>query len=151
MLLMLYCYVYILFHFILLTVGSLIYFCRVPGNFHIEARSKHHNLNPAMANLSHVVNELSFGTPLNRNQQRRVESLPKAYFNKDSLAPMNDILYMSSKLHQAFHHYIKVVSTQIEAGSRYSGKDAIQVYQIVQSSQVMNVSATPLDITTSDL
>jgi len=93
-----------------------------------------------MANLSHVVNELSFGTPLNRNQQRRVEALPKEYFNKDSLAPMNDVLYQSSKLHQAFHHYIKVVSTQIEAGSRYSGKDAIQVYQMVQSSQVMNVS-----------
>lgn len=112
----------------------------MPGNFHIEARSKHHNLNPAMANLSHVVNELSFGTPLNRNQQRRVESLPSTYFNSNSMAPMNDVMYLSTKLHQAFHHYIKVVSTQIEAGSRYSGKDAIQVYQMVQSSQVMNVS-----------
>jgi hypothetical protein len=34
---------------------------RVPGNFHIETRSKHHNLNPVLSNLSHVVNHLSFG------------------------------------------------------------------------------------------
>ncbi len=40
---------------------------RVPGNFHIEARSKHHNLNPAMSNLSHVVNHLSFGPLLTKN------------------------------------------------------------------------------------
>ena len=38
-------------------------FCfRVPGNFHIEARSKHHNLNSLLANMSHTVNHLSFGT-----------------------------------------------------------------------------------------
>ena len=37
---------------------------RVPGNFHLEARSKTHNLNAAMTNLSHIVNHLSFCTPL---------------------------------------------------------------------------------------
>eukprot|EP01041_Mallomonas_annulata_P009182 gene9182-19039_t len=37
---------------------------RVPGNFHIESRSKHHNMNPAMANMSHIVNHLSFGPVL---------------------------------------------------------------------------------------
>jgi hypothetical protein len=37
---------------------------RVPGNFHLEARSNVHNLNPTMANLSHVVHQLSFGTPI---------------------------------------------------------------------------------------
>ena len=37
---------------------------RVPGNFHIEARSKNHNLNAAMTNLSHIVNHLSFGEPI---------------------------------------------------------------------------------------
>lgn len=38
---------------------------RVPGNFHIEARSDYHNLNPFNSNLSHVVNWLSFGPMLN--------------------------------------------------------------------------------------
>ena len=33
----------------------------MPGNFHIESRSKFHNLNPEMSNLSHTVNHLSFG------------------------------------------------------------------------------------------
>jgi hypothetical protein len=44
---------------------------------------------------------------------------------------------MNKKLHQAFHHYIKVVSTQLELGMRYHGKDAIQAYQMVQTSQIM--------------
>ena len=45
---------------------------RVPGNFHIEARSLHHNLNAAMTNLSHVVNHLSFGTPLASSTERQL-------------------------------------------------------------------------------
>lgn len=31
---------------------------RVPGNFHLEMRSKHHNINPSAANLSHIVRNL---------------------------------------------------------------------------------------------
>lgn len=37
---------------------------RVPGNFHIEARSKYHNLNPTLTNVSHVVHDLTFGPPM---------------------------------------------------------------------------------------
>ena len=43
---------------------------RVPGNFHIEARSNFHNINPVMANLSHVVNQLSFGPILSKNDMK---------------------------------------------------------------------------------
>jgi hypothetical protein len=131
---------------------------RVPGNFHIQARSKHHNLNPAMANLSHVVNELSFGPMLTKAMVRRLDDLNKEYFDKTSIEPINGIAYRNTALHQAYHHYIKVchsfpdispclsfvsiiqvVSTHIEAGARYSGKDAILVYQMVHSAQVMQV------------
>ena len=112
---------------------------RVPGNFHIEARSKHHNLNPAMANLSHFVSELSFGNPLTKGMQHRLETLPKEYFDMSTVEPINGVAYVNKQLHQAYHHYIKVVSTHIEAGARYSGKDAILVYQMVQSSQIMQV------------
>jgi hypothetical protein len=45
---------------------------RVPGNFHIEARSNFHNINPVMANLSHVVNQLSFGPPLSKSDLKLV-------------------------------------------------------------------------------
>ena len=43
---------------------------RVPGNFHIEARSSYHDLNPAMANLSHQVHSLSFGPVMNNKTKR---------------------------------------------------------------------------------
>ena len=81
---------------------------RVPGNFHIEARSKHHNLNPVMSNISHVVNHLSFGPALSRNALRKVDEVPKQYFAIDSTKPMDGNVYVNDKLHTAFHHYIKV-------------------------------------------
>jgi hypothetical protein len=83
---------------------------RVPGNFHIEARSKHHNLNPVMSNMSHVVNHLSFGPALSRNALRKVEEVPKQFFNIESTKPVDGNIYVNSKLHTAFHHYIKVCS-----------------------------------------
>ena len=45
---------------------------RVPGNFHIEARSSYHNLNPVMANLSHQVHTLSFGPVMNQKTKKSV-------------------------------------------------------------------------------
>jgi hypothetical protein len=81
---------------------------RVPGHFHIEMRSKHHNINPPMTNLSHVVNHLSFGPILPRSATRQLESLPSEFFSMQSTQPMNDGFYLNGKLHQAFHHYIKV-------------------------------------------
>lgn len=110
---------------------------RVPGNFHIEARSKNHNMNPAMANLSHIVNHLSFGPLLSRNAQRRLAEIPEQFFDMDSTMPINGNVYMNTKLHQAFHHHIKVVATQFEVGSRYRGKDAILAYQMVEAAQIM--------------
>lgn len=110
---------------------------RVPGNFHIEARSKHHNLNPVMSNISHVVNHLSFGPALSRAQTRRVDELPKEFFDIESTRPFDDNEYTIKKLHTAYHHYIKVVGTRMEIGARYTGKDAILAYQVVQNSQLM--------------
>lgn len=49
---------------------------------------------------------------------------------------MNDRMYLNTKLHQAFHHYVKVVSTNVDLG----GRDSILAYQMVQSSQIMSVS-----------
>jgi hypothetical protein len=46
---------------------------RVPGNFHIEARSKYHNLNPPLTNVSHVVHELTFGPPITKEYRRKLE------------------------------------------------------------------------------
>jgi thiol-disulfide isomerase/thioredoxin len=84
---------------------------RVPGNFHIEARSLHHNLNAAMTNLSHIVNHLSFGTPLARDLQRKVSKYPQF----QSTYPLDGGAFISVDYHQAHHHYSKVVSTHFEA------------------------------------
>ena len=90
-----------------------------------------------MANMSHVVNHLSFGPSLSRGALRRVEEVPSNFFSIESTRPMDDKIFLNEKLHQAHHHYIKAISTHLEIGSKYQGKDAILAYQMVQSSQVM--------------
>jgi protein disulfide-isomerase-like protein len=108
---------------------------RVPGHFHIEMRSKHHNINPPGTNLSHVVNHLSFGPILPRSATRQLESLPAEFFSMQATQPMNDRYYVNPKLHQAYHHYIKVVSTTLAPKRRTS--EPILAYQMVSSSQMM--------------
>jgi hypothetical protein len=110
----------------------ILYIFRVPGNFHIQARSNHHNLNPILANLSHVVNNLSFGPVLSRVNIRKLEAIPNEFFDFEATQPFNGNVYLNTKIHQAFHHYIKVVSTHIVDHS-------ILAYQMVQSSQIMQV------------
>eukprot|EP01042_Synura_sphagnicola_P001410 gene1410-1606_t len=110
---------------------------RVPGNFHIEARSRHHNLNPVTANVSHVVNHLSFGPVLTTAMSEKVVEVPSQFFDPKATHPMDSNVYVNNKLHQAYHHYIKVVSTSMELGRKYQGRNSILAYQLVQSSQIM--------------
>jgi hypothetical protein len=121
---------------------------RVPGNFHIEAKSVNHNLNAAMTNLTHRVNHLSFGepitklpphmenTPTKRKVKRVLKQVPEEHkqFN-----PMDDKEYITKSFHQAFHHYIKVVSTHLNMGSSDSANDvnSIVVYQMLEQSQIV--------------
>lgn len=114
-------------------------FCRVPGNFHIEMRSKHHNINPTAANLSHVVNHLSFGPVLTSSASRKLSQLPDEFFQMKNLNPLDEHMYRNDKLHQAFHHYLKVVSTTLDLGGRHSANNSILAYQMVGSSQMMMV------------
>lgn len=107
-------------------------------------RSKHHNINPSLANLSHVVNHLSFGPVLPRNHARALEAIPNEYFDMKSTTPMDDKHYTNNKLHQAFHHYIKVVSTTLTQNTRRRKRDPILAYQMVQSSQIMQVGVVPI-------
>lgn len=46
---------------------------RVPGNFHIEARSKYHNLNPSLTNVSHIVHDLTFGPPMTKEYRAKLK------------------------------------------------------------------------------
>lgn len=108
---------------------------RVPGNFHIEAKSKNHNLNAAMTNLSHVVNHLSFGEPIqafNRKTKRILKQVPEEH---QQFNPMDATRYPTTAFHQAFHHYIKVVSTHLNMGA--SEANSMVTYQFLEQSQIV--------------
>jgi len=116
---------------------------RVPGNFHIEAKSKNHNLNSAMTNLTHVVNHLSFGEPLDVKARRAKRILKQVPEEHKQFNPMDDSVYITKEFHQAFHHYIKVVSTHLNV--RSSEANQMLTYQFLEQSQIVyyDVSNVP--------
>lgn len=107
---------------------------RVPGNFHIEARSKNHNLNAAMTNLTHRVNHLSFGEMgINPTRQvkRALKQIPESL---QQFSPLDNKYYPNDEFHQAYHHYIKVVSTHLNVGS----SELPTLYQFLEQSQIVS-------------
>ena len=108
---------------------------RVPGNFHIEANSKNHNLNAAMTNLSHIVNHLSFGEPMEGNNHKTKRILKQVPKEHQQFNPMDGGMFTTTEYHQAFHHYIKVVSTHLNMGSSESNN--MVTYQFLEQSQVV--------------
>lgn len=114
-------------------VSGSLFVNRVPGNFHVHASSVNHNINPAMTNLTHIVNHLSFGSlpsQLSRSQRKYVQP------NLPSLQPLNDITFPTSAYHQAYHHAIKVVSTN------FYDKNSITMHQFLEQSQLVYFSET---------
>jgi len=108
---------------------------RVPGNFHIEAKSKNHNLNAAMTNLTHVVNHLSFGEPMDEQSRKTKRILKQVPEEHRQFSPMDNRWYLTSEFHQAYHHYIKVVSTHLNMGS--SETNSMMTYQFLEQSQIV--------------
>ena len=102
---------------------------RVPGNFYIQAYSPAHNLAPHMTNCSHEINFLSF-VPSNIDRSKRSAPVPHNFY--ESTVPMNGNVYMTTNLHEAYHHYIKLISTNGNS------------FQVLQSSQL---STYPRDST----
>mmetsp|Transcript_878 Transcript_878/g.1367 ORF Transcript_878/g.1367 Transcript_878/m.1367 type:complete len:482 (+) Transcript_878:184-1629(+) len=111
---------------------------RVPGNFHVEARSKNHNLNAAMTNLTHRVNHLSFGDPMTENDRKNKRILKRVPDEHKQFAPIDSKLYATKDYHQAHHHYIKVVSTHLNMGSSDTDKsNSMTTYQFLEQSQIV--------------
>ena len=106
---------------------------RVPGNFHILARSQNHDLAPHMTNVSHMVNSLSIGDPMASIQIETGKArLPPEV--KGKIRPMDGNVYTTKNLHESYHHYLKVVSTK--ADGLQIGRRAIRTYQILPNSQL---------------
>jgi len=101
---------------------------RVPGNFHILARSKHHDLAPHQTNVSHQVNSLSIGSPYTARLVSEMKGIPAEVTSK--MTPMNGNIYTTQNLHESYHHYLKVVSTGVP------NLENTKAYQIIPSSQL---------------
>ena len=121
-------------------ISGFLWVDRVPGNFHIQARSSSHDIAAHMTNVSHEVHHLSFGEPLIRKEIEKGGSrfaYPKNFAK--SLAPIDGNVYVNYNEHEATHHYLKVVTTQFD--DPYLAKNSLSkssnvVYQILSSSQL---------------
>jgi hypothetical protein len=94
---------------------------RVPGNFYIQAYSPAHDLAPHMTNCSHEIHFLSF-VPTNVDRNKKLAPIPHNFYQ--STTPMNGNIYMTHNLHEAYHHYIKLISTNENS------------FQVLQSTQL---------------
>jgi hypothetical protein len=106
---------------------------RVPGNFRIQARSAHHDIAVHMSNASHIVHHLSMGEP----PATKMVSDGTVFVPEDAkrkIAPMDGNVYVSENRHEAYHHYLKAITTNVD-GLRFAKKDLI-IYQILQNSQI---------------
>ena len=115
---------------------------RAPGNFHILARSKHHDLVAEMTNVSHMVNELYIGDPIAMHWIKEKRSKVPAEV-EPVITPLNGNVYPTMKLHESHHHYIKLIATKIE-GMKVGRRDLI-TYQMLANSQLAfyDKSVTP--------
>jgi len=85
---------------------------RVPGHFHLQAEAYGDvSLNPAMTNVSHVVNHISFGDKTSKLFAERA-NIPKEMLSH--INPIDGRNFVVTRFHEAPQHYLKVVSTQVK-------------------------------------
>lgn len=125
-------------------ISGFLFVDRVPGNFHIQARSPSHDIAAHMTNVSHEIHHLSFGQPfVNKHilENDRAYPVPKNF--KNTLSPLDGNVYINHNEHEAFHHYLKVVTTQFtdpyvpqKTTTTRRTKENPLAYQILSSSQL---------------
>mmetsp|Transcript_4022 Transcript_4022/g.6133 ORF Transcript_4022/g.6133 Transcript_4022/m.6133 type:complete len:462 (+) Transcript_4022:47-1432(+) len=113
---------------------------RVPGNFHIEAKSGSHDFNAALTNLSHYITNFNVGFEFSNAVEKQIYKLPIEHrqFN-----PLNDRLFTVPTYHQAPHHYINIVGTEYMLNKNQ--REPFHGYQIISYDQIMqyNLNAVP--------
>ena len=108
---------------------------RVPSQIHMEAKSVNHELNSMMTNLTHRINDFSFGQPDGPLMSQLLHILP--FFNEIPDAekrsnPLKGKYYPTYHFHQAFHHHMKVISTHVP----WLFSSGV-VYQVLAESQLV--------------
>ena len=118
---------------------------RAPGHFHIQARSKNHDIAAHMTNVSHEIHHLSFGDlPSPRAIQIAEEKMAesKLVYPPGLLAdthPMDGNVYITHNVHEAHHHYLKVVTNNFLGSTQQAVRRIVssgRIYTILQSSQL---------------
>jgi len=119
---------------------------RAPGNFHIQAQSRAHDLAAHMTNVSHIINHLSFGKPFsNQFIKDGLKNTPSGFL--ETTRPFDGNVYVTHNEHEAHHHYLKVITTEFDTNKSaqkkynknkgfYKPPEAPRAYQILQSSQL---------------
>lgn len=117
---------------------------RAPGNFHIQAQSKGHDLAAHMTNVSHIINHLSFGKPFSKYFIKEgLKNTPDGFL--ETTRPFDGNVYVTHNDHEAHHHYLKVITTDFDDAKAkkankkkafYRAPEPNRAYQILQSSQL---------------
>jgi len=115
---------------------------RAPGNFHIQAQSKKHDLAAHMTNVSHIINHLSFGKPFSKYFIKEyLKNTPEGFL--ETTRPFDGNVYVTHHEHEAHHHYLKVITTDFEGdktkwqkSNPHRPTEPNRAYQILQSSQL---------------
>lgn len=108
---------------------------KAPGKFVIHAESYGHDFAAHMTNLSHIVEHFSFGDK--HELQDVPEELPPKFLR--SLHPMDGNVYVTGELHQAYHHHMKVITTDFFCGSKvmqWTKGKCTRLFRILQNSQL---------------
>lgn len=109
---------------------------RVPGNFQIFARSDEHDLVPQMTNLSHFINGLTF-------EDYDVESGRRERVSSDihqKVHSLDNTQFVTTNLHEAYHHYIKLVSTHLGLNGRRHYQVSLSFVQAVSCDRLQYAS-----------
>lgn len=108
---------------------------RAPGSFHVQARSSTHDVAAHMTNVSHIVNHLSFGNPgIKYQMDKGLIALPDDFLV--TTAPMDGNVYVNQIEHEAFHHYLKIVTTEFDDPFTNTKKKGLKAYQMQSNSQL---------------
>ena len=110
---------------------------KAPGKFLIHAQSYGHVMAPHMTNLSHIVHHFSFGDADDQDymESRRLPGLPNGIAK--SLHPMDDNVYVTGELHQAYHHHLRVIATDFRGKVFNLAREKVRrVYRILCNSQL---------------
>lgn len=119
-------------------ISGFLWVDRVPGNFHIQARSPHHDIDAKLTNVSHEVHHLSFGDPGVNTRMKRTNIIAPKGFER-TLSPLDGNVYVNENQHEAFHHYLKVVTTEFNdpyLNTKKSKMTGMRAYQVLSSSQL---------------